>query len=106
MSNTYRIISKTGGNSFGEYVADSPEDAFAAMIAEGGDAEDTDGNSAVGTMADWIIEEVEEWEAWMDGDRDGAARFFAPVAGPFDIAEAGAKALGVDVCAELNVARC
>ena len=48
---------------------------------------------------------VETWEAWMDGARESAVTFTVPLAGTFDFAEAGAKALGVDVCAELNVSR-
>lgn len=49
--------------------------------------------------------ETETWEAWIDGKRDEAVQFEAPVGGTFDIAAAGAAALGIDVCEELNVAR-
>ncbi len=49
--------------------------------------------------------ETETWEAWIDGKRDEAVQFEAPVGGTFDIAEAAAAALGIDVCEELNVAR-
>lgn len=48
---------------------------------------------------------TETWEAWLDGKRDEAVQFEAPVGGTFDIAEAGAAALGIAVCEELNVAR-
>lgn len=50
-------------------------------------------------------DETETWEAWLDGKRDEAMHFEAPAFGTFDIADAGAAALGVDVCDELNVAR-
>lgn len=59
MSKTYRISSKAG-IVFGEYQGETPEEAFAAMIAEAGDGLDTDGNSSAGTAADWIITEVDE----------------------------------------------
>ena len=48
---------------------------------------------------------TETWEAWVDGKRDEAVQFEAPVGGACDIAEAGAAALGIEVCEELNVAR-
>ena len=51
------------------------------------------------------IQATETWEAWVDGKRDEAIRFEAPVGGTCDIAEAGAAALGIDVCEELNVKR-
>lgn len=47
----------------------------------------------------------EVWEAWEDGKRDEAERFLVPLGGTFDVAEAGAAALGVDVSESLNVAR-
>ncbi|MFA7327318.1 MAG: hypothetical protein WC121_11680 [Candidatus Kapaibacterium sp.] len=58
MSNSYRITSKAGAD-FGVYAGETAEEAFAAMVAECGDGVDTEGNSTVGTMADWIIEEVD-----------------------------------------------
>ena len=48
---------------------------------------------------------TESWVAWLDGKRDEAVKFDAPVCGTFDIAFAGAAALGIEVCEELNVAR-
>lgn len=50
-------------------------------------------------------EEFEVWEAWKDEKRDDAERFLVPVGGTFDVAEAGAQALGVEVSEILNVAR-
>lgn len=47
----------------------------------------------------------EKWIAWLDGKRDDAVEFDVPLDGTFDVAEAGAFALGIDVCEELNVAR-
>ena len=49
--------------------------------------------------------ETETWEAWLDGKRDEAVEFQVPVGGTFDVAAAGAQALGVEVSEELNVAR-
>ena len=49
--------------------------------------------------------ETETWEAWLDGKRGDAVQFEVPLAGTFDVAEAGARALGIDVCEELNVER-
>jgi hypothetical protein len=49
--------------------------------------------------------QTQTWLAWLDGKRDDAVRFEVPVLGTYDIAEAGADALGVDVCPELNVQR-
>lgn len=48
---------------------------------------------------------TETWIAWLDGNRDEAVEFQVPLAHPFDVAQAGADALGVDVCEELNVQR-
>lgn len=48
--------------------------------------------------------EKEVWIAWRDGCCEEAVEFEVPLNGkPFDIAEAGAKALKIDVCPELNV---
>jgi hypothetical protein len=49
--------------------------------------------------------QTETWEAWLDGKRDESVTFEVPVEGTFDVAEAGAAALGVEVCEELNVQR-
>lgn len=49
--------------------------------------------------------ETETWEAWLDGKRDEAVQFEVPLTGTYDVAEAGASALCIDVCEELNVAR-
>ena len=51
------------------------------------------------------IVETETWEAWLDGKREESVQFEAPLAGDFDVAEAGASALGIEVCEELNVKR-
>lgn len=48
---------------------------------------------------------TETWIAWIDGQREEAVEFEVPIKGLFDVAEAGAKALGIDVCDALNVAR-
>lgn len=48
---------------------------------------------------------TETWEAWVDGKRDESVTFEVPLAGTFDVAQAGADALGIEVCEELNVRR-
>jgi len=50
-------------------------------------------------------ERTEVWEAWLDGKEDEAVQFRAPIGGTYDIRSAGADALGIDVCENLNVAR-
>ena len=48
---------------------------------------------------------TETWIAWLDGKRDEAVEFQAPIAGTYDVASAGAAALGIDVSESLNVER-
>jgi hypothetical protein len=49
---------------------------------------------------------TETWIAWIDGQRDEAVEFEVSLDGqPFDVAQAGADALNIDVCEALNVAR-
>lgn len=72
MNKTYQISSKAGVD-FGLYSGETPEAAFAAMVAEGGDGTDADGNSTAGSMADWITEEVitiGDWTGPMDAARN------------------------------------
>ena len=57
------------------------------------------------TVSDDGCDWAEVWEAWEDGRRDEAERFLVPEGGTFDVAQAGARALGVDVSESLNVAR-
>ena len=59
----------------------------------------------MGRPSEYKSVEVEKWEAWLDGQRSAAVEFYAPVGETFDIAEAGAAALGMEVCEELNVQR-
>lgn len=51
--------------------------------------------------------ETETWIAWLDGKKAEAVEFNMPFESPkrFDIAQAGADALGVEVCEKLNVKR-
>lgn len=62
---SYYIESKAGV-IFGIYEGDTPEGAFAAMVADAGDGVDTDGSSTAGTADDWIIIDVidvdQDWE--------------------------------------------
>jgi hypothetical protein len=55
---TYRIESKAG-LVFGEYEGETPEQAFAAMVADGGP-----GNE--GTIEDWIVREVSDLKTLLD----------------------------------------
>lgn len=70
--NAYRISSKAGVD-FGVYEGDTPEAAFAAMVAEGGDGVDSEGGSTSGSIGDWIIEPVSDAEAFVDEHGDDAA---------------------------------
>jgi hypothetical protein len=48
----------------------------------------------------------ETWQAWLDGGKPNAVSFNVPAdAITFDVAQAGADALGIDVCDALNVER-
>lgn len=57
------------------------------------------------TVPDEGLDFSEVWQAWLDGQKDDAERFFVPLGGTADVAELGAQALGVDVSESLNVAR-
>jgi hypothetical protein len=48
---------------------------------------------------------TETWIVWIDGQRDEAVEFEVPIGGVFDVAQAGADALNIDVCEALNVER-
>lgn len=48
---------------------------------------------------------TETWIAWVDGSKNEAVEFQVPIGGTFDVAQAGADALGIDVCESLNVAK-
>lgn len=48
---------------------------------------------------------TEIWTAWIDGEESEAVEFEAPAQGTFDIAQAAADALNIDVCDALNVKR-
>ena len=55
------------------------------------------------TITESDVQAFQIWEAWLDGQRDNAVTFTVSTGGSVDVAEAGAEALGVDVCSELNV---
>jgi hypothetical protein len=85
----------------------APNPFLAALVAEAianGTATMDDAEGCPVTATVW---EVETWIAWMDGHKDDAVEFDVPYESPhqFDVAQAGADALGVDVCEELNVQR-
>lgn len=52
-----------------------------------------------------VDDTLELWIAWMGGHRGDGVEFTIPIGAECDVAAAGAAALGVDVCDELNVAR-
>lgn len=58
----WRITSRAGVE-YGVYEGETREEAFEKMVAEAGDGVDSDGNRTAGSASDWIIEEVEQWEA-------------------------------------------
>lgn len=58
------------------------------------------------SVSDDGLDWAEVWTAWEDGARDDAVTFLVPLNGEaFDVADAGAQALGVDVSERLNVER-
>lgn len=60
MTKTFRIESKAGAD-FGTFQGETAEQAFAVMVAAGGDGQYTDDSgSTAGTLADWTITEVDE----------------------------------------------
>ena len=79
--NTYRIESKAGV-IFGDYSGNSPEEAFAAMIADvGGPATDANGDPVEGLPSDWHITPVVRFYATKQKDslysiEDGEVRYF------------------------------
>lgn len=54
----FQIESKAGV-VFGVYEGQTAEDALNAMIKEAGSGESVDGNDTAGSIADWIITEVQ-----------------------------------------------
>ena len=51
-------IQSKAGIVWGIYEANTPEEAFEALVAEAGDGYDVDGNRTAGTVDDWIVIEV------------------------------------------------
>jgi hypothetical protein len=93
------------GSDFGIYEADTEQAARDACAVDAGYDSEADMSAKLDANSELQAVEVEAWEAWVDGQRDGAVEFHAPVGGAFDIAEAGAAALGVEISEELNVQR-
>jgi hypothetical protein len=93
------------GTDFGIYEADTEQDARDACAVDAGYDSEADMAAKLDAKSELQAVEVEAWEAWIDGQRSSAVEFHAPVGGTFDIAEAGAAALGIEVCEELNVQR-
>ena len=52
-------IESKAGLMYGVYEGETAEDAFQAMVEDGGEGVDDDGNATAGTSADWIITEVQ-----------------------------------------------
>lgn len=103
MSKQYEV--SANGQVFGVYAASSEQAALDLCAREAGYKGEADMVSQLEQGSDLVAVEVEEWVAWEDGRKDDAVSFFAAAAGTLDIAEAGARALGVDVSESLNVSR-
>ena len=102
------LVSWIEGGHLGIYEAQDADGAILAAVKNAGYASldraasfIRDDNGALTLEA----VEAEKWEAWLDGQRSCSVNFYAPVGGTFDIAQAGAEALGVEVCEELNTQR-
>lgn len=93
------------GQVFGVYAASCEQAARDLCARDAGYKDEADMVDQLEQASELVAVEVEEWAAWEDGEKDGAVSFFAPSSGTFDIAEAGARALGVDVSESLNVSR-
>jgi hypothetical protein len=93
------------GIVFDIYEADTEQEAIEACVASARYKNEAQISEVPGSPIELKATEVDLWEAWLDGQRSGAVEFHAPVGGTFDIAEAGAAALAIEVCAELNVRR-
>jgi len=92
------------GTVFGIYSGETEQDARdACAVAAGHDSED-ELIERLESPGEFETVQVEAWKAWVDGS-NVEVEFFAPVDGNFDIAEAGARALGIEVSEELNVER-
>ena len=104
MSTKYEV--SANGHSFGVYEADSEGDARDLCAMDAGYDSEFDMVDSLKQPSELVAVEVEEWNAWIDGSKsEDAATFYVPVGSVSDIAEEGAKALGIDVCEELNVER-
>ena len=95
----------SNGTEFGIYEADTEQAARDACAVDAGYKREDQMVETLESPSELLAVEVETWEAWVDGQRDAAVEFHAPVGETFDIAEAGAAALGIEVCEELNVRR-
>lgn len=67
--------------------------------------ESVSGHAEEFTVSEFGCNFSEVWKAWVDGKRDEAVEFLVPEGATFDVAAAGADALGVDVSESLNVQR-
>ena len=105
----YQIENTTSGVVFGIYEGETERDALDAMARDAGYKNHAEVEEQFNTYANGeiVVTEMETWVAWMDGHKDDAVEFDVPYESPrqFDVAQAGADALGVDVCEELNVER-
>lgn len=93
------------GQVFGIFAASSEQAARDLCAREAGYKDEADMVDQLEQASELVAVEVEEWAAWEDGKKDDAVSFFAAASGTLDIAEAGARALGVDVSESLNVSR-
>jgi hypothetical protein len=90
---------------FGIYVAENEQHARDICARDAGYDSEAEMIDSLERPSELRATEVEEWSAWVDGNKDDTAVFTVPVYGTIDIAEAGARALGIDVGPDLNVER-
>lgn len=90
-------ITSASGEDYGVWEGADAQEAFARMVSDGGDGVDTDGDSTAGDFSRWNFLEVDEWWAWIEGDRDSAVPFWLPIGETAGAEQAGAEALGADV---------
>jgi hypothetical protein len=106
--NKYRISNTASGVEFGIYEGANESEALDAMARDAGYKDHTDVEEQFGQKdGEIVVTQMDTWVAWLAGNKDGAVAFYVPAQSPeqFNVAQAGADALGVEVSEELNVQR-
>lgn len=95
------------GTTFGTYEGDTEQAARDACAVDAGYKSEADMVEQLESPSELqaVIVETETWIAWIDGDKENAVEFEVPLGDTYDVASAGADALGVELSEELNVAR-